>query len=131
MSTVSVRVDAGLFAQAAAVGRAEYRSGAQQLSYWAMLGKNTLANPDLPIEYIQELLVAKELKAANEAIRHIMSYPEAGTEKKQDLAGIRVYKYKVDARQYLLAYTFDPVTLQLLLLGVHENFNRDLKNYLR
>lgn len=61
MSTVSVRVDAGLFAQATAVGRGECRSGAQQLSYWAMLGKNALANPELPIEYIQQLLVAKEL----------------------------------------------------------------------
>lgn len=61
MSTVSVRVDAGLFNQAAAVGRGQCRSAAQQLSYWAVLGKNAMENPDLPIEYIQELLVAKEM----------------------------------------------------------------------
>lgn len=80
---------------------------------------------------VYKKLHAMELKAANDAIRYIMSCPEAGIEKKQDLLGIRVYKYKVDAKQFLLAYTIDPMTLQLLLLGVHENFYRDLKNYLR
>ena len=60
MSTVSVRVDAGLFSEAASIGKAEYRSAAQQINYWAMLGKNALANPDLPIEFIREILIAKE-----------------------------------------------------------------------
>ena len=80
---------------------------------------------------VYKKLHSRELKATNDAIKYILSCPEAGVEKKQDLAGIRVYKYKVDARQFLLAYTYDPVTLQLLLLGVHENFYRDLNNYLR
>lgn len=33
--------------------------------------------------------------------------------------------------QTLLAYTYDPQTLKLILLGVHENFYRDLKKSLK
>ena len=67
-------------------------------------------------------LKAKELTATNAAIKAIAE--------NQDLAGIRVYKYKVSSKQFLLAYSFDPVTLKLIMLGVHENFYRDLKTYL-
>ena len=66
-------------------------------------------------------------KAVNEAIRDIAADPTIGTEKKQDLRGVYVYKFKIQTQQYLLAYTFDPKTLTLLMLGVHENFYRDLK----
>lgn len=75
-------------------------------------------------------LKAKELTATNAAIKAIAENPLLGSEKKQDLAGIRVYKYKVSSKQFLLAYSFDPVTLKLIMLGVHENFYRDLKTYL-
>ena len=75
-------------------------------------------------------LKAKELAATNAAIKAIAENPLLGSEKKQDLAGIRVYKYKVSSKQFLLAYSFDPVTLKLIMLGVHENFYRDLKTYL-
>lgn len=61
MPTVSIRVDANLFSEAASIGKAEYRSAAQQINYWAMLGKNALANPDLPIEFIRETLIAKSM----------------------------------------------------------------------
>lgn len=75
-------------------------------------------------------LKANELTATNAAIKAIVENPLLGSEKKQDLAGIRVYKYKVSSKQFLLAYSFDPVTLKLIMLGVHENFYRDLKTYL-
>ena len=75
-------------------------------------------------------LKAKELTTTNAAIKAIAENPLLGSEKKQDLAGIRVYKYKVSSKQFLLAYSFDPVTLKLIMLGVHENFYRDLKTYL-
>ena len=75
-------------------------------------------------------LKAKELTATTAAIKAIAENPLLGSEKKQDLAGIRVYKYKVSSKQFLLAYSFDPVTLKLIMLGVHENFYRDLKTYL-
>ena len=66
----------------------------------------------------------------NEVILTIDKNPEIGTEKKQDLKGVYVYKFKIDNNLMLLAYTFDPETLTLILLGVHENYYRDLKKYL-
>lgn len=61
MSSVSVRIDEELFASAVAEGRAEYRSAAQQINLWANVGRNALANPDLPIEFVKDLLIAKNL----------------------------------------------------------------------
>ena len=50
-----------------------------------------------------------------------------GEEKRGDLAGVRVYKFRVQDQQFLLAYEFDTDNLSLLALGIHENFYRDLK----
>ncbi len=75
-------------------------------------------------------LPAAKKKLVNQAILTIDKNPEVGTEKKQDLKGIYVYKFKIDNTLMLLAYTFDPKTLTLILLGIHENYYRDLKKYL-
>ena len=72
-------------------------------------------------------LHANKIKPVNEAIRHILSDVSCGEEKRGDLAGVRVYKFRVLEQQFLLAYEFDKKTLFLLALGVHENFYRDLK----
>jgi mRNA interferase RelE/StbE len=58
----------------------------------------------------------------NDAIRHILSDPLCGEQKKGDLSGIRVYKFRVQDNQFLLAYELDKDTLFLLALGAHENF---------
>jgi mRNA-degrading endonuclease RelE of RelBE toxin-antitoxin system len=63
----------------------------------------------------------------NEQIQQVMENPNIGEEKKQDLQGVFVHKFKVHDQLYLLAYTFDTTSLTLLNLGVHENFYRDLK----
>jgi len=60
MATISVRMDKELFDAAAVEGKAEFRSAAQQINFWAKVGRNALANPDLPIEFVKELLIAKE-----------------------------------------------------------------------
>ena len=65
----------------------------------------------------------------NGEIKKIAADPTIGVEKKQDLAGIYVYKFKIDLQLFLLAYTFDPSTLTLQMLGVHENVYRDFKKY--
>lgn len=72
-------------------------------------------------------LQSNQFKPVNEAIRHILSDPSCGEEKKGDLAGVRVYKFRVLDQQFLLAYEHNKDTLILLALGVHENFYRDLK----
>lgn len=63
----------------------------------------------------------------NEAVRAIINNPRIGEEKKGDLAGVYVYKFKINHQQFLLAYEWDPASRVLLALGVHENFYRDLK----
>lgn len=65
------------------------------------------------------------------AIRDIVATPDIGERKKGDLAGIRVYKFKIHQQLMLLAYQLVEINgvLYLLLLGTHENFYRELKQY--
>lgn len=60
MSTVSVRIDKELFDAASSEGKAEYRTAPQQINFWAKVGRNALANPDLPVDVVRDLLIAKE-----------------------------------------------------------------------
>ncbi len=41
------------------VAAAEFRSIPNQIEYWAKLGKCALDNPDLPIEFIKDVLLSK------------------------------------------------------------------------
>ena len=68
-------------------------------------------------------------KELDNAVRIIIKNPEFCASKAGDLAGIRVYKFKINKQILLLAYSFDndTITLTLLALGSHENFYRDLK----
>jgi mRNA interferase RelE/StbE len=86
---------------------------------------NVVQSPDFRKAY--KKLHSKELQNVNEAIKRVLTEPESGEEKKGDLAGVRVYKFRLRDQQFLLAYEFDKETLFLLALGVHENFYRDLK----
>lgn len=65
---------------------------------------------------------ANEQSVVEDAIKEIVKNPGIGEEKKGDLAGIFVYKFKLKAKEFLLAYEWDPDTRILLALGVHENF---------
>ena len=63
----------------------------------------------------------------NDAIRLVCNDTRIGQEKKGDLAGIRVYKFKIQTLQLLLAYRLiDQNTVLLEMVGSHENFYRDL-----
>jgi len=63
------------------------------------------------------------------AIKTLMQQSEIGEMKKGDLAGVRVYKFKMQNQLTLLAYRLidDIHCLLMLSLGSHENFYRDLK----
>lgn len=63
----------------------------------------------------------------DKAIRAIIKNPTIGEQKKGDLVGVFVYKFKVTRQEILLAYEWNPKERLLLALGVHENFYRDLK----
>jgi mRNA-degrading endonuclease RelE of RelBE toxin-antitoxin system len=68
-----------------------------------------------------------EKSKVDDAIRAIIKNPKIGEEKKGDLAGVFVYKFKIHIQEVLLAYEWKPKERLLLALGVHENFYRDLK----
>ena len=54
-----------------------------------------------------------------------------GSEKKGDLRGVYIHKFKVKHTQYLLSYRFAEENLELIMIGPHENYYRDLKGYLK
>ncbi len=54
-----VRIDDTLYAQARVQARAEHRTIAGQIEFWAMIGRAALDNPDLPIDFVRDLLVAR------------------------------------------------------------------------
>lgn len=63
----------------------------------------------------------------NEAIRDVIKNPKIGREKRGDLTGVFVHKFKMHRQEMLLAYEWEASERLLLALGVHENFYRDLK----
>lgn len=64
----------------------------------------------------------------DKAVRAISKDPVIGEAKLGDLAGIRVYKFRLSNQLCLLAYRLlDAETIKLLTFGPHENFYRDLK----
>lgn len=58
-----------------------------------------------------------------------MKEPTLGEQKKGDLSFIRAYKFKISKQLTLLGYSFNDgtLTLELMTLGSHENFYRDIK----
>ena len=64
-------------------------------------------------------------------IRKIVDNPTIGSEKKGDLRGVFVHKFKIHTLQFLLAYRFTEEHLELIMIGPHENYYRDLKSYIK
>ncbi|MCM2359724.1 MAG: type II toxin-antitoxin system RelE/ParE family toxin [Geobacteraceae bacterium] len=60
----------------------------------------------------------------------VRSNPEIGEGKKGDLTGYRVHKFTFRKQLYLMAYRIEEDAILFCLIGTHENFYRDLKNYL-
>ncbi len=69
--------------------------------------------------------------ALDEQIRQIVENPSIGTEKKGDLRGIHVHKFKIKTTRYLLAYRIADENLELIMIGPHQNYYRDLKKYIK
>jgi mRNA-degrading endonuclease RelE of RelBE toxin-antitoxin system len=73
-----------------------------------------------------------EKKLVDDVVAQLAQEPYLGEEKKGDLAGIFVYKFKINKQEVLLAYRLEPYKitpqrLVLLNLGSHENFYTKLK----
>lgn len=75
----------------------------------------------------------KDKKDVDEAINVVASEIPSGEEKKGDLSGVFVYKFKMNRQEMLLAYKFqlskdNPEEVVLLAMGSRENFYAYLKN---
>ena len=76
--------------------------------------------------------------AIEDAVELVCDSPEIGELKVGDLAGIRVYKFRFNRQEYLVAYRppGKDLPLEFLIIdfyqvGSHENFYEELKHYLR
>ncbi len=72
-----------------------------------------------------------EKDALDREVKRIAEDPSVGEEKKGDLRGVFVHKFKLKTTQYLLAYRRVQDDLELVMIGPHENYYRDLKHYLK
>lgn len=59
--SIAIRIDEELYDQAKRTALAESRTVPLQIAYWAKLGKLALENPDLPIEFVRDVLIAKNM----------------------------------------------------------------------
>lgn len=77
-------------------------------------------------------LHAKDKVALDSAVRSIAISPNVDNEKRGDLAGVFVYKFKINQQDTLLAYELLPnkqslEEVVLLAMGSHDIFYRNLK----
>lgn len=61
--TTPIRMDDALIQDAALYGKAESRTASLQIAYWARIGKAALENPDLPVDFVRDLLIAQNTKS--------------------------------------------------------------------
>ena len=82
-----------------------------------------------PFKQAVKRLHADQKEEVDRAVRLIAEDPERGEAKVGDLAGVRVFKFRIGGQLALLAYSHDEAgeILTLLALGSHQNFCRDLK----
>lgn len=81
---------------------------------------------------VAKKLHARDKKVLDTAIKAILQNPQLGEEKKGDLAGVFVCKFKLNSQETLLAYELLPskisaTEVMLLAIGPHENFYVGLK----
>ena len=74
-------------------------------------------------------LKANQKSDLDSAIKELMADPTLGEQKKGDSSFLRVHKFKMSKQPTLLGYGFDDgaLVLELIALGSHENFYRDIK----
>jgi hypothetical protein len=77
-------------------------------------------------------LHSQEKAVLDAAVRGVASDPTLGEEKRGDLSGVFVHKFKLNKQETLLAYRLQPDKLApqelvLLAVGPHENFYAQLK----
>ncbi|WP_028995697.1 ParD-like family protein [Azonexus hydrophilus] len=54
-----VRIEDELYENAKTHAKAECRTISGQIEFWAKVGKTALDNPDLPVDFVRDLLIAR------------------------------------------------------------------------
>jgi len=94
-------------------------------------------------QYVKKVHKPLQL-AIEDAVELISCNPEIGESKVGDLVGIRVYKFRFNRQEYLIAYrclmdspaanlitNLDILAIDFYQVGSHQNFYDALKRYLR
>ena len=66
-------------------------------------------------------LIKRQITQLDEALRTIIANPEKGTLRTWDLKGVRVYKFRIDRNQILLAYEIVESTMYLYTYGLPKS----------
>lgn len=74
-------------------------------------------------------LKKQEKRELDDAVLNLLNDPSVADEKVGDLAGVSIYKFKINKQSVIFSYTYDENEINLLTFGSHENFYRDLKKY--
>lgn len=64
MATNSIRLDKELVEKATIMAKAHSRTPPKQIEHWAQIGKIMEDNPDLPYEFVKQVLIAQAEKEA-------------------------------------------------------------------
>jgi len=76
-------------------------------------------------------LSKQEKKLLDDEIKKIAENPLIGEEKKGDLKAVYVHKFKIKSLPYLLSYRKIKSDIELIMIGPHENYYKELKSYLK
>ena len=76
-------------------------------------------------------LSKQEKELLDDEIKKIAENPLIGEEKKGDLKAVYVHKFKIKSLQYLLSYRRIKSDIELIMIGPHENYYKELKSYLK
>ena len=72
-----------------------------------------------------------EKKLLDDEIKKIAENPLIGEEKRGDLKAVYVHKFRIKSLQYLLSYRMIKSDIELIMIGPHENYYKELKSYLK
>ena len=100
------------------------------MSLASQMACSVIASPSFA--RIAKKMHAKDKLVLDQAVKTIASEPLTGEEKRGDLSGVFVYKFKLNQQETLLAYELSPNkahpdTVALLGVGPDENFYSQLK----
>ncbi len=78
-----------------------------------------------------KIMSPAEKSDLDDVVRALINNPLIGVEKKGDLKGIFIHKFKMNKHDYLLSYRIcNEKNLELIMIGPHENYYHALKTYL-